>query len=70
MTECPRQLLRDETAEYESFARPGSTAALVLSCLVWMLWWTVSAIIGPIRLAFRHHEAGAMDELGSQGGEP
>ena len=63
----PGDRLRHEVADRDSWTQPGSTAALLLSSVVWVLWWAVSMIVGPIRLSIRRHEDGMTDEIWDSG---
>jgi hypothetical protein len=63
----PRDRLRYAAADRDSWTQPGSTAALVLSSVVWVLWWAASLIGGSIWLAIRRHRDGMTDEIWGSG---
>jgi hypothetical protein len=67
VTHRPRDLYRDEAAEREIWMQPGDTLVLVLSSVVWVIWWTTSMIVAPIRLATRRQERGMADDGWSSG---
>lgn len=63
----PRDRLRFEAADRDSWAQPGSAATLLLSSVVWVLWWAASMIGGAIWLAIRRNRDGITDEIWGSG---
>ena len=63
----PGDRLRYEAADRDAWTLPGSSAALRLTCVVWVLWWAVSIIVGPIRLSMGRREDGMTDEVWGSG---
>lgn len=59
----PREGFEDEVDDGDRWTQPGTTLALMLSTIVWVIWWAASMVVAPIRLAIRRQDVGMMDEV-------